>query len=157
MNCAPVRIVEMYEGLDMTPEEISMDEGLEVEVVKACLARHSAKYLEQNGGTKKAGKDITDAEYQVLMTAYKSLALNAEDEGVRERALRNCINEYKGRNDVKESTLGGGNVNLIVLNESIQKARAAIERSRGRRAIPDVDELKSADPARPAELVEEAA
>lgn len=139
MNAVNSRIIAMYESEEMTPEEIAMDEDLEVEVVKAALLQGSTAYRRAMRGSEDSDKEepfMTGEEFRQIKAAYKNIALNEEvDAGVRERALRNLINEHKGRNDVANLVKNGGNVNLIMLNESLLKARKAIEAARARRDI----------------------
>jgi hypothetical protein len=145
MNSINTRIIAMYETAEMTAEEIAMDEGLEVEVVKATLLQGSGVYRSQSRGAsgskegEKASEEepfMTEDEFRQVKAAYKQIALDGDvDSGVRERALRNLINEHKGRNDTVNLVKNGGNINILMLNESLLKARRAIENARSRRDI----------------------
>lgn len=117
----PTTIKTAYEELELTPEEIAEDQGLELGAVKACLKQNSPKF---NRGVKSGTEeDISDEEYKQILGAYKQLALYSENDFVRERSLRQLINEKKGRLDKKEIT--SLKVNVILVNQMIQQTRAA--------------------------------
>lgn len=127
------QIKQMYEELDMSPEEIAISEGWEVEAVKAALIAVSSQYRGalSNGVNTSQSKHpheyISDEEERTLFDAYKWLALNGEQEGVRAKVIRDLIAEKRGRNDIAK-VVKGTQVNVVLINDSIRKAREAIKR-----------------------------
>jgi hypothetical protein len=123
----------MYEELDMSPEEIATSEGYELGAVKAALIAVSSQYRGalSNGVNSPESKHpheyISDEEERELFNAYKWLALNGEQEGVRAKIIRDLIAEKRGRNDIAK-VVKGTQVNVVLINDSIRKAREAIKR-----------------------------
>lgn len=113
-------IVTGYEVCDMSPEEIAEAEGLDLETVKITLKHHSMKYRKdvKQGRT----EDVSEDEYEQILTAYKELALYSDSDFVKERALRQLMNEKKGRNDPK-SRGQHLRINVLQVNNLIRQAR----------------------------------
>jgi hypothetical protein len=126
------QIKQMYEELDMSPEEIATSEGYEIEAVKAALIAVSSQYRGAlsngvNTSSKHPHEYISDEEERTLFDAYKWIALNGEQEGVRAKVIRDLIAEKRGRNDIAK-VVKGTQVNVVLINDSIRKAREAIKR-----------------------------
>jgi hypothetical protein len=116
-------IITSYEVCKLSPEEIAEQEGLELESVKAVLLQSSTLYKEHLQNCKGQDKeDISDNEYEVLLDAYKSLALNTEQENVKEKALRFLINEKKGRNSASD-LVKNVKVSVLHFNQQLKQAR----------------------------------
>lgn len=126
------RILTMYEELDMTVEQISIEEELDLELVKEYLASNSLVYRSK---LKKGEEEITDAEYRNYLQEYKCLGLNSENEVIKEKILWKLIEEKKGRNEARIKALENrssaninllsGSVNLIVLQQALKAAQEA--------------------------------
>jgi hypothetical protein len=125
------QIKQMYEELDMSAEDIAASEGYEVEAVKAALIAVSGKFRGALGNGVNASKNpheyISDDEERVLFDAYKWIALNGEQEGVRAKVIKDLIAEKRGRNDIAK-VVKGTQVNVVLINDSIRKSREAIKR-----------------------------
>ena len=130
MTGTQTAIVSDYEQNGASPEQIAQDQDLDITAVKATLLQFSSKYRDTLQDKKSAlveKEDVTEDEYSEILAAYKNLALYSDNDFLRERALRNLINERKGRNDpkVKEQVVkSGGTINVFTLNEYIVEARA---------------------------------
>lgn len=126
------RILTMYEELDMTVEQISIEEELDLELVKEYLSSNSLVYRSK---LKKGEEEITDAEYRNYLQEYKCLGLNSENEVIKEKILWKLIEEKKGRNEARIKALENrssaninllsGSVNLIVLQQALKAAQEA--------------------------------
>ena len=125
MTAANNQIIALFEDSGMTPEDIALELGMELASIKAVLLSFSQVYRERED---KGREDVSEDEYQDILAAYKRLALYGEHEHVRERALRNLINEKKGRNEVKSMVKGDQTINVVILNQSIIAARKAKEK-----------------------------
>jgi hypothetical protein len=117
----PKSIVTAYEVCNMTPEEISEAEGLELETVKMVLGQYSASF--KMGVREGTVEDVSDSEYRQILGAYKQLALYSDSDFVRERAMRQLINEKKGRNDNKRSSKQILKTNILLVNQMLVQAR----------------------------------
>ena len=103
----------------LSAEEIAESLSLEVGAVKHCLLENSPEYRRRNNKQKR--ENITDEEEEQLFAAYKDLAMNSENEHIREKALRWLISEKKGYNDPKRNIVPlNGGINFLVLNESLK-------------------------------------
>lgn len=119
-------IVSLYEqGLSI--DEIACELGWEREAVKAILLVNSKLYKEQCQTQEGAEQEITDDEYKEILKAYKQLAIYSDVDSVRERALRNLINERKGRNNI-QGLLKGTNFNITLINAHIKNAKEEFKR-----------------------------
>lgn len=133
LNALSSSILEAFETLGMSPEDIATTQGLEIVVVKSVLLQYSEKY---KLAAKQADNDemVSKDEVKGYVAAYKMLAYS-EDDYLRERVLRNLINvglkvtDGIGENNPRKllQELGGAG-NILALNEALQKAKAAKER-----------------------------
>jgi cyanate lyase len=142
MTAANTQVVKAYEDCGMLPSEIAETLGWEESAIKAILAIHSRKYrsdtkdlggplevssnaiqkVDREGESGAEDVEITDPEYQEIISAYKQLALYSEVDSVRERALRNLIDEKKGRKRIL-SPSKVGSLNIAQINVYIKQAR----------------------------------
>jgi hypothetical protein len=147
LNALSSSIIESFETLGLSVEEIAESQGLDVIIVKGVLLRHSDIYRKEE----KKEDDlelVTRAEVKGYLNAYKML-IHSEDDYLRERALRNLINVgLKVTDGIGESSpkkiiqeLSGAG-NILELNSLIQKAKAAKERAlEGLNQIIDVESI----------------
>lgn len=84
--------------------EIAEQLELDLNQVEACLMQNCPSYRSDK---KTTGTPALSGELnlEVILNEYRILAQFGESEMVRERALRNLINELKGRNDLEERAL----------------------------------------------------
>lgn len=132
LNALSSSILEAFETLGMSVEDIASSQGLEPVIVKSVLLQYSEKY---KGEIKTKEEDLVSKdEVKGYVAAYKMLA-HSEDDYLRERVLRNLINvglkvtDGIGENNPRKllQELGGAG-NILALNEALQKAKAAKER-----------------------------
>ena len=139
MTAVQTAIISDYENNSATPEQIAESLELELSAVKATLLQYSSRFRdmlqirpersevlkEQALGFAKDEPAFSKDELQEVLGAYKQLAMYSEHDHVRERALRNIINEAKGRNDVRKERVvqNGGTINIVTLNNLIVEAR----------------------------------
>lgn len=104
-------------------EDISLDLGLELSAVKYALSKWDTSYRKEV--RKPTQELISDSDMEEISAAYKDIALNPEyPPEVRERALKFCWNEYKGRNDLGTINADGQTgMNFIVFNQTIQASK----------------------------------
>lgn len=147
-------LVRAYEQDGVQPGELAEAYALDPALVKSILAQKSAQYrmVCASEGNGEAYDVFSAEEYARVRKAYFSLAMDTKTTppGVRERALRNIINEVKGRNDL-EAALNVTNVNILHLNKRLQaaddtknKAREAVLKARN--LIPDAEIVTDAPP-----------
>ena len=162
-RAATSQIVSMYESLEMSVEQICADIGeLDEVTIKTILLNNSPLYRKRqeknimaltNGNGNGNGSsnsdlitnpgpkiendsdDITQDEFKIFLQAYKELALNTENDSVRERSLRYLIDEKKGRNNLP-TMFGNGDAakNIHALNSMIFAARNAVIKEKVGRA-----------------------
>jgi hypothetical protein len=105
------QVVFSYEELSLSPEDISAqfidaDEGLTPAIVSSLLEKHSTKYrVALRGMEKSVAVGASANQLEQLMTEYRNLAFCSDNDLVRERALKNLINEVTGRNDIPKEML----------------------------------------------------
>lgn len=127
------QIITMFEDLGLSVEEIAEQQELNVVAVKAALLQGSRKYRELNNSHSSqdnlpADDAFTASEEQACRQVIYDLAVGSDDEKVRLRAARYIRDDKKGRLDKVD--LGKLNINVVVFNEALAKARAAKERAR---------------------------
>jgi len=129
-------IVASFEELGMSPEEISMDRGLDIVAVKAALAQNSKKYKlavapsanpeEQKDPTLDFSDDDLRAANDVIAHTMK----HGEDEQLKFKAACYIRDDKKGRKEVIKA-IGGTQFNLFQFNENLRAARAGADRLKG--------------------------
>lgn len=128
MTPQETKIVEMYQTLQMTIEEIAEEEDLEQLSIKACLLQYSPDYKSlvdpSWGGA--LNRDFSDIDLAEATRVLVTLASNAEDEHVRLRAAKYIRDDKKGRLD-SVALFGKLNINVVMFNEQLEKARKAIK------------------------------
>jgi hypothetical protein len=133
MTAANQEIITCYETLGLSPDAIAAEYGYELESIKAVLLSFSKLYREREKLVKaeanQVKEDISEGEYEEILSAYKTLALTSDNDHVRERALRNLIDEKKGRNNPRNLVKNDRTINVIVFNQNLIKARQAKERA----------------------------
>src|SRR5512138_2324777 len=89
LNALTSSILEAFETLGLSVEQIAESQNLEIVVVKSVLLQYSSKYKQQEGAAPE--ELVSKDEVKSYVAAYKMLAYN-EDDYLRERVLRNLIN-----------------------------------------------------------------
>ena len=137
LNALTSSILEAFETLGLSIEEIAKTQELEEVVVKSVLLQYSEKYrsLVKNNESIKEEDLVTKEETRGYLNAYKMLS-NSDDDYLRERVLRNLINvglkvtdglgESNPRKLLQELNSTG---NILALNDILQKARVAKEKA----------------------------
>ena len=145
LNALTSSILEAFETLGLSIEDIAQQQGLEEVVVKSVLLQYSDKYRKLE--TKKDEEElVTKEETKGYLNAYKML-IHSDDDYLRERTLRNLINiglkvtDGLGENNPRKLLQELGSVgNVMALNEVLKSARAAKERAmEGLNKIIDVE------------------
>jgi hypothetical protein len=130
MTASNTQIVNAYENLGMAPNEIASSLEFDENAVKMVLASESALYR-RNVSEKKETFSPEDAEEAAL--TMRSLMYSSEQDAVRYRCAKYILDERAGRHDVQG--LAGTNININLINERLQQARAAIERAKSGKII----------------------
>lgn len=128
MTAANIEIVEMFETLAMSPEQICENTGYEITAVKSVLLQSSKVYRKVAGTTTAKDEYITDDEVSEAHEVVKEVMRYAKNEGVKLKAALRLIDEKKGRLD-KIDDLRGANINITVFNQQILAARSAKEKA----------------------------
>ena len=119
-NCDTSVLALHNQGLG--DEEIAESLGLELDAVKICLAGISKSRRKAEREDK---EDVSRDDLDIYFAAYKDIALNSDNQFLREKALRYLIDEGKGRNQTKNALgkIGGNGINILVLNNSLKSLR----------------------------------
>lgn len=132
-------IVNLFEQYQLSEADIAKELQQTEDKVRGCLMQYSKIYRKLN---KQLSKDEENEEkYKQYLENYAALVDYTDDVHLKEKVLKNLINEVKGRNDVgvnklkqdKELALrglnGAGNSvqNLTIFNVLLNKRRAAGE------------------------------
>lgn len=136
MNAADTQIVESFETLGMTPEDIARDQELDLSCVKACLMQFSIKYKNALLGIDSSIDKSLDFDAIQLKEANQvilDLMRYSEDDRIRAKLAMYVRDDSKGRLDAGKALLndfnGNLNINVLVFNERLQKAREARQRT----------------------------
>lgn len=122
------QIISAYEDLGMSPDEIAQDQDLDVAAVKATLIQFSSRFRKDVKADD--ALDFTEDQVRRATDVILHLAQYSEDENLRFRAARYIRDDKKGRLDViKQMT--GLNINVLTINEQMQKAISAVNRAKG--------------------------
>lgn len=127
-----LEIVALFEREQLTEAEIAREMAVEEGSVVATLMQYSSVYkrLHRRLGAK---EDKTEEEIQKHLSDYEALLEYSDDPYLKEKVLRNLIDEKRGRNDValkkleldrevaNKPTLPHGGV--AVFNFLLQKSR----------------------------------
>lgn len=122
------RIVNSFETLGLTPEQISDSEGVALAIVKSCLFQSSSMYRKEAKKTdeyKFTKDECREMRQLILQTARES-----EDEHLAHKARVFVINDYEGRLDTEKNVQQLGTVNVINFNNQHANALKAIERTK---------------------------
>jgi hypothetical protein len=137
-------IVTAFEVENISPEEISEMEEIDLSVVKQILLQHSPSYrasLRDINGVTISGSDesngITKQEYEDILAGVKNMALYGDNEFSRLRSSLFLLDEYKGRNDARVRQNNqvrpiNLKVGALILNQHLQKAKAFKESKKER-------------------------
>lgn len=146
MTNSDKQIVNCYEGLELSPEEIcaqlsTQASPLDVTSIKQILLQNSSLYRSSIKQAARSGNrhpdDFTDAELGILRKRIMDLT-TSEVPGVALKACTFAYNEIKGRNEVKkEGDITINNVKII--NMRLANMRKAIARDTQQIAAPIVD------------------
>ena len=146
MTASNNTIVESYESLGMTPDEIATDQLWEVESVKLVLLQHSPLYRERlavNGSEKyneNSTRETFNKEEELLARdVIVRLAGSSEFDAIAFRAARFIIDERKGRNDIQ--TMKTLNLNVTLINQRMRQAKQALARAKEQKII-DIEPTK---------------
>ena len=120
------QILEAYENLGMSPEEISDDLDYDIVAVKATLMQFSSKYRSACQVT--PNLDFSIDEQLAAKQTMVELMRNTEDEYLRARLAMKIRDDGKGRLDIG---IGRGlNINVNLFNMQLKQARERIALSK---------------------------
>lgn len=108
----------------MSPAEIATALDYEESSVKLVLASASTVYRQRHAKGS-AEETFSVNEYDLARRTMSELLETAENEAVKYRCAKYIIDETKGRNNI--NPLAGVQVNINVLNETVKRAREAIQ------------------------------
>lgn len=118
------QIVSAYEDCGLSVDEICAEfAGLEREAVIVALQRGSSLY---NKGVKSGEEEavLSADEVESLKGVLMELATGAECEAVKLNAAKFMWNEAKGRNDAVKNIGKSVTVNVLQINEQLQKGQS---------------------------------
>lgn len=141
MNASNQQVLTCYRELKMTPEEIAIDYGYEVESIKYIIAQDAKGAVEKAESSKLFSSSDLDAAKSTMVEL-----LTSEVDSCRFKAAEFIINEQSGRNDaVKDriAVFGNTNFNILMVNEALLKARQRMSEMEGK-VIPMIADAKVA-------------
>jgi hypothetical protein len=124
MTNSSQEVINMYDILNMSVEEICLDTSYEPAAVKSVLLSGSSKY---RASLKKEREDITKEELSEAYEVVKQYMRCSENDKIRFKAALRVIDEAKGRLD-KVEEVKNSKINILVFNQNILKAREAMEK-----------------------------
>ena len=127
MTAGNLSIVQSFESLGMTPEEIAEAEELDLSAVKGILMQNSSKY--RKACKKEVDFCFNDDEALAAKQVMVNLMRYSDDENLQFRAAKYLLDDKKGRLDVVQQQTGL-NINVLQFNEHMQQALAAVQRSK---------------------------
>lgn len=129
------QIRSLYES-GVTPELIAEDRGLDLLAVKAGLMQCSRQYRIDIGtdtvdadGKPKRQLDFTEDDLEMANQGIRKLALCAEDETLKFKALTYIRDDKKGRKEVVKA-LGGSQINILQINNMLKSAREGANKAK---------------------------
>lgn len=123
-NCnANLSVVLKYEQLQMTPEQIAIDENLELLAVKAILMQNSGKY--RHDCKVNHNLEFSDEQHKDAIKTIYRLMMSTEDENLKGRLACYIRDDKKGRRDNIPNSFRGMNINILSFNEDLRKAMSA--------------------------------
>lgn len=128
MTTEVLQIKNCYETLDMSPEQIAEDRGLELPAVKAALMQSSSKYRVACSGEPddESKLNFSDEQLEAVNTVILQTALYAEDPHLKFKAATYIRDDKKGRKDAPKQ-LGGQQFNILMVNEALRKNRSVAD------------------------------
>jgi len=121
------QILNLYEKLNLSLEDIAEDRDISLTEVKAVLMQYSSIYR----GAIKEDKtlDFTDSELELANKAIAEIMLSTDDENIKFRAAKYIRQDKKGRLDAAKN-MRGLNINVFTFNDQMKRAQMSLERTR---------------------------
>lgn len=126
MSAASSQILEAYENLGMTPEQIAENLSFDIIAVKATLMQFSSAY--RKAAQKEPDLDFTVDEQLAAKQTMVELMRNTDDEYLKARLAMKIRDDGKGRLDI--GTMNGLKINVVQFNVQLQQAREMKERAK---------------------------
>jgi hypothetical protein len=127
MSATLTQLKAAYEVNNMTIDEICREfSDLEPSAIKAGLMQVSTKYRKDCGRESEdedASLNFSDDDLRMVNQGIRDIALSAEDEHLRFKALVYIRDDKKGRKEVVKA-MKSNNFNILQINQAIRQARA---------------------------------
>lgn len=139
MTAANISIIEAYETLGMTPEQIAETQGYDIVAIKTVLMQFSRVFRES---TEEASKDSLSKEEascehltkdeieEAYRTFVDTMRYAEDDKHLKFKAACRIVDEGKGRLD-KKKELQNTRINVVQFNLQLINSRKAKERALG--------------------------
>lgn len=125
MNAATTQIIAAYRQ-GMTPEEIAESLEYDITAVKAALMQSGSVRKEVGSNP---DLDFSDEDVLKFNEVIKEIAFYGDDDHLRLKAAMYGRDDFKGRRDAQKQ-IGGLQLNVVMINDEMKKARAALARSK---------------------------
>ena len=141
MTNANLQVVNMYENLGLTPEQVAAQLDLDLVSVKSVLLQFSGVYKSMYKEAVKEGqgnKYVTEMELEEMYSIVKQVARYDESGATRAKCAMFVIDDARGRRDKAKDErdfLKEKNINVVVFNEKLSQTRQAIARNKNRNVI----------------------
>jgi hypothetical protein len=144
MTAANLQIVQSFDELNMTPEQIAEDTGFDLVTIKSILTQFSSIYrkeMKTNVSLQYNDDEAQEAKSVILnCMRYAETPSGSEDFNLKFKAACRVVDEKQGRLDIQKQ-MQGININVLQFNQQLEKARMAKERTLSK--IKDIEEAKS--------------
>lgn len=124
------RIVNLFETLGFTPEQIAEEENCALAIVKSVLFTSSTVY--RNASKKEKSLKYTEDECTEMRQLILKQARETEDEHLAFKARKWVVDDFEGRFDTEKNVQNFGSFNVINFNMQHQKTIEAMKRTQER-------------------------
>lgn len=134
MSATLAQLKAAYENNNMSPEDIVTDfPDLDIAAVKAGLMQCSAKYRRDCGVEEEdnSGLNFTNDQLRMVNQGIFELAMGADDEHLRLKALTYIRDDKKGRKEIVRA-MKGNTFNILQFNEQLKANREMANKIKSR-------------------------
>lgn len=128
MTAELAAIKQAFEDEGMSPEDIASDRELDVVAVKSALMQSSSKFRKLAGKEEEEVDELNFSKEEQLRVkeAILDLALGADDDHLRFKALTYCRDDAKGRKDIVKG-MAGNTFNILAINQRMKQIRSVTD------------------------------
>lgn len=128
MTAELAAIKASFEDEGMSPEDIASDRELDVVAVKSALMQSSSKFRKLACREEEEVNELNFSKEEQLRVkeAILDLAIGANDEHLRYKALTYVRDDAKGRKDIVKG-MAGNTFNILAINQKMKQIRSVTD------------------------------